>query len=189
MDLSDLPLDGDYSGWVRVSCLGAGGPDDVLWLWTDPGVNAEQVARTLLARMRLQPIEMGLTPKGADPVALVGLPVWLWVDDPARLTWGPSSISAGGMSLTARVEAVVWEMGDGTTIRCGRGTVWRPGLGASPSPTCGHVYERQGSYTVRATTQWVAQWRGYGQSGTIRLSLASSRPLDVAEIQVIVTRR
>lgn len=189
MDLSALPIDGDYSGWVRIRCVGSGGPDDLLWLWTDPRVNAEQVARTLLARMQLRPIEIGLTPKGADPMALVGLPVWLWVDEPGRLTWGPASISAGGMSLTAQVESVVWEMGDGTTTRCGKGTPWRTGTGGAASPTCGHVYDRQGSFTVRATSQWVARWSGYGESGTIRLSLSASQPLDVGEVQVIVTDR
>jgi len=56
------------------------------------------------------------------------------------------------------------------------------------SPTCGHVYQQQGRYTVRAVAHWVADWQGYGESGTIRLDVASTRQLRVGEIQVIVTR-
>ena len=57
------------------------------------------------------------------------------------------------------------------------------------SPTCGHVYQLQGRYAVRAVAHWVADWHGYGESGTIRLDLNSTRLLQVGEIQVIVTRR
>ena len=72
-------------------------------------------------------------------------------------------------------------------MRCGKGTVWRPGMGGGPSPTCGHTYFEQGSYTIRARSHWVARWSGYGQSGTIPVSLAVTRGLDVGEVQVIQT--
>ena len=84
-------------------------------------------------------------------------------------------------------------LGDGTRLSCGKGTRWRPSMVdrdgmVGESPTCGHVYQQQGRYAVRASAHWVAEWRGYGESGTIRLDVNSTRQLRVGEIQVIVTR-
>ena len=151
--------------------------------------NPEQLARTLLARMQLRPITIGLAPKGADAMALVGLPVWLWVDGPSSKTWGPASIAAGGMSMTAEVESLKWTLGDGRSVSCGKGTMWRRGMSGKSSPTCGHTYSQQGTYTITATSHWVARWSGYGQSGTIPLDLSSSRQLTVGELQVIGVQR
>lgn len=174
----------DPEGWVEVSCMEAGIP---ITVWVEGGATPEQIARSLIARIQLKPIEIGLTPRGVDAMTVVGMPVWLWVDDPSRTTWGPATITAGGMSLTAEVRSVTWEMGDGTTLKCGKGTEWRRGMGAKPSPTCGHTYEKQGRYTIRARSHWVASWTGYGQSGTIPVTMSASRRLDVGEIQVIQT--
>lgn len=184
--LGDMrPGDRPQSGWIRVTCLVAGEP---MWLWMDPGVNAESMARTLLARMQLQPIAIGWTPTSPGAMGVVGVPTWLWVANAGRLTWGPASISAGGVSLTARVESVSWDMGNGDVVRCANsGTPWRRGMGADPSPTCGYTYTQQGTYRVTATTHWVARWSGFGRSGQIPLSLSQSRVLEVGEIQVVVT--
>jgi hypothetical protein len=180
-----LPADVENpEDWVRVGCREGG---IAVTLWVERQANAAQVARSLLAQLQLRPIEIGLTPRGAGAMTVVGMPVWLWVEGPSRTTWGPASIAAGGMSLTAEVESVTWELGDGTTLRCGKGTEWRPGMGGGPSPTCGHTYFEQGSYTIRARSHWVARWSGYGQSGTIPVTLAATRGLDVGEVQVIQT--
>lgn len=175
-------------GWVRTSCL-EGSLTIGYWVPPRAGANPELIARSLLDRVQLRPIRIGLTPLGDDPIALVGLPVWLWVDDPDRTSWGPATISAGGVTLTARVESVLWEMGDRdrTSFECGKGTVWRRSDGGEPSPTCGFTYLDHGTYTVRATSRWVARWSGYGRSGVIRLSASTQRQLRVGEVQVIVT--
>ena len=185
MTPADLAVEGVKGSWIQIKCQHEG---RLLVLWADPRATAGQIARSLLAEIQFEPVDIGLAPKGANAMALVGLPVWMWVDSPGRTTWGPTTVSAGGVSLTAQVESVVWDMGDGTNVSCGRGTVWKHGMGGSPSPTCGHAYKRQGDYTVLATSRWVARWSGYGQSGTIPFQLTSSRQLDVGEIQVIVTR-
>ena len=184
-DASDAPPR-DPEGWVEISCMEVSIP---ITLWVEAGPSAEQIARSLLARIQLKPIEIGLVPRGADAMTVVGMPVWLWVDEPSRTTWGPATITAGGMTLTAQVRSVVWDMGDGTTLTCGKGTEWRRGTGREPSPTCGHTYVEQGSYTIVARSHWVARWSGYGQSGTIPVTLSTSRGLDVGEIQVIGTGR
>lgn len=175
-------------GWVLITCAG----NDVIGeglhrAWVPGAVDPGQIARSLLAQVQLRPIDIGLVPRGEDSMTVVGMPVWLWVDEPSRTTWGPATISAGGVTLTAEVTKVTWDMGDGSTLTCGKGTEWKRGMGGDPSPTCGHTYEGQGSYTIRARSHWVATWSGYGQSGTIPVTLSTTRQLDVGEIQVIVT--
>lgn len=181
-----IPDDGSNhpADWVRVRCMEG---SLVLLFWVAPGVNPAQIARSLLDEMELTPIEIGITPKGPDAMALVGLPVWLWVDDPSSSTWGPRTISAGGVTMTARAHKVVWDLGDGTEVSCGKGTEWTYGVGQKPSPTCGHTYSKQGRYTVEATSYWTADWSGYGQSGSFAFELTRSQGLDVGELQVIVT--
>jgi hypothetical protein len=183
--IPDGSADDPPEGWVKVRCMEGG---LVLLFWVEPRVSPEQIARSLLDEMQLTAIDIGITPKGPDAMALVGLPVWLWVDDPSAATWGPRTISAGGVSMTARASKVVWDLGDGTEVSCGKGTEWTYGMGERPSPTCGHTYDEQGRYTVRATTSWVANWSGYGQSGSFSFELTRSQRLDVGELQVIVTR-
>jgi hypothetical protein len=193
-DMYHSPDEGKPGQSTRpVKCRNADGK--IVTVWSDTAaplfltVAPAVLARSLLAEVDLDPIDIGLAPKGADAMALVGLPVWLWVHDPSRTTWGPATISAGGMTMTIKVESLKWSLGDGTTISCGKGTVWKPGTGGKSSPTCGHTYTRQGTYTVTATTHWVARWSGYGQSGEIPFDLSSSRRLTVGEIQVLGTNR
>jgi hypothetical protein len=183
------PDDGDPKDWVEVPCL-EGGALTSLWVRrSEMVVDPAQLARRLLDQVQLEPISIGLAPKGAGAMALVGLPVWVWVDHPTRTSWGPATITAGGVSLTAKVESVTWTFGDGSSISCGKGTEWKRGMGGNPSPTCGHTYIQQGTFTVTARSHWVARWSGYGQSGTIPVTTSVSRRLTVAEIQVLVTNR
>lgn len=184
---AELPADErPKAGWVRSSCLEG---QALMWVWSPPRVNAAAMARTLLARLQLEPITIGLTPKRQGSMGFVGVPNWLWVQDPARTTYGPATISAGGISLTARVELIEWDMGNGDVVRCrNRGTEWFDGMGMKPSPTCGYMYAKQGHYMVTATAHWVARWSGYGQSGAIPLSLSATRSLEIGELQVVITR-
>lgn len=181
----DLGVDPD---WIGVTCRN---PDPSFKAYFPRRVAAEQMAWYLVDQIHLVPVKVGLTPlrSGPDSMGLVGLPVWLWVDRPTPNTWGPIRASAGRVSLVAQVESITWSMGDGTTLSCGLGTPWVPALGAGESPTCGHVYVKQGTYTITATTHWVARWSGYGESGSMRFSLRASQTYRVGELQVIVTRR
>ena len=181
----DLGVDPD---WIGVTCRD---PDWLGVVYFPRRVAAEQMAWYLVDQIHLVPVRIGSTPlrSGPDSMGLVGLPVWLWVDGPSATNWGPIRASAGGVSLVAQVESITWSMGDGTTFTCGQGTAWTPALGAGESPTCGHVYVRQGTYTITATTHWVARWSGYGESGSMRFPLRTTRTYRVGELQVIVTRR
>ena len=179
----------DPADFVQIRCEFSA-EDGTTWLvWRRRAqTNPVDVARSLLASISLSPIRIGMVPfEGRDYMGTVGTPVWMWVDAPDASTWGPKSASDQGVSITARVSKVVWDMGNGDQVTCDKGTEWRPKNGIDESPTCGYVYEKQGRYTITATTVWTATWTGLGQSGSIPFTLDSSRGLTVGEYQVIVT--
>ncbi len=163
--------------------------------WSPTGPSAPDpadLAQRAVTSMNLRPIRIGVVPEARQGrVGLIGLPVWLWVDEPSGQTWGPMSrtASAAGYSVTAtaRVNRIRWEMGDGRVVSCAnRGTPYASKYGTRPSPTCGYSgYTRDGTYTVRATSFWVVTWSGMGESGTISLSLVHSAQITVGELQVV----
>ena len=164
------------------------------WSATAPaGPDPAVLARQAISSMNLTAIRIGMVPETTPgSVGIIGLPVWLWVDRPDARTWGPITrrAAAGGSSVTAtaKVSKVVWSMGDGATVVChGPGTIYEDRFGKTSSPSCGHVYEEQGTYMVRATSYWAVSWRGMGASGTIPLQLSRSVQVVEAEVQVIVT--
>ena len=164
--------------------------------WGTPKT-AGTAAREAVAVLGIQPPRIGMTPRpGPDSVALVGYNVWLWVDSPDALTFGPATATASidewTFGLTGYVESVEWDMGDGNVVRCaGPGTPYvvdRDGLG--PSPDCGHVYTEQGEFTVTATAHWRVDWTTSDgtQSGAFTADRVSTVPVTVGEWQVLVTR-
>lgn len=153
----------------------------------DPAV----LARMAMARMTFKAIGVGLAPHpGAGYMGLVGMPNWMWVSDPNASTWGPQSktvtIGPYSVTATAKVDHMAWDMGDGQQVVCNNvGTVYDPSFGRADSPTCGHTYTQQGTYTVRATSYWTVAWTGLGQSGTIPLQLTQSSVVTIGEAQVL----
>ncbi|TYL51706.1 hypothetical protein FXB39_07940 [Nocardioides sp. BGMRC 2183] len=177
----------------------------LVWFWAQDappgagtGPSPREVALLAIDSMQLEAIDIGIAPEpGPDSVGIVGMPVWMWADDPDQQTFGPStaSASAGGITITAtaRVEQVTWTMGDGTSVVCRTaGTPYEPRFGGQQSPDCGHSYalssahNQGGTYTVTATSDWVVTWSGAGQTGTIRLDgLVRSVEIAVGEAQVL----
>ncbi|MGG5258643.1 hypothetical protein [Phycicoccus avicenniae] len=153
----------------------------------DPAMLAARAART----MNLRAVAIGIVPESRpEAIGLVGMPVWMWNASSAAETWGPvtKTASAGGYSVTATasVDKVVWSMGDGHVVLCRNpGTVYRDSFGSSESPTCGYRYDRQGRYTVRATSYWRVDWAGLGQSGSIPLQFSDTAVITVGEVQVL----
>ncbi|MBF0816277.1 hypothetical protein E4U02_07625 [Microbacterium paludicola] len=158
-------------------------------------------ALKLIETFQLRGIDIGMAPE-VNPDwghrrSYVGIPVWLWVENPQPLTWGPYSETAtlGGQTITAtaRVSSAVWNMGDGRTFACGAGTAYNEGYGLADSPTCGHRYlqtsENQPGdrYRVSATTYWVIEWTSLaGVGGTVNLSTTSDTiELEVNELQSV----
>lgn len=180
--------------------------DLLILVWSaDPPPNSgagptpREVAQLAIEDMKLTAINIGIAPKAEDgSVGLVGMPVWMWAADPGEHTWGPitASASAGGITVTAtaRVHKVTWDMGDGKKVTCtSAGTPYKAVYGSKKSPDCGHVYMASSSskpdhkFTVTATSDWIIEWEGAGQTGTIRLNgLVREAQIAIGEAQVLV---
>jgi len=160
-----------------------------------------RAAAMLIATFQLRGVDIGMAPQ-VNPAwghrrSYVGIPVWLWVDNPQPLTWGPYTETAtlGGQTITAtaQVTGIRWNMGDGREVVCGSpGTSYSAGYGLTDSPTCGHRYDRTSQnqpgdrYTVTATSQWTVTWTSLaGANGTVNLTTSSSTQLEINEIQSV----
>ncbi|WP_231391453.1 hypothetical protein [Nocardiopsis sp. CNS-639] len=149
-------------------------------------VSPAQVAAQAIELLPLPLPEIGLAPS-PDSTALVGLPVWLWVEGQ---TWSEVSrtATAGSVSVTATAtpDRVEWDMGDGSTVTCyNAGRPYTTG----GSSSCTHTYERvsgSGPYPITATVYWDISWSGGGASGGQTLTRASESTLAVGESQAIV---
>lgn len=155
----------------------------------------EAVVRSLVARLRLPD---AVPQVGPDPsvnewnMAVVGHPLWLWVEGPTQV-----NTNVSGYGVTIRMDArrvgLSFAMGDGAVVRCSATTPYPVGVEpGTPSPTCGHTYSKaslpQGSYRVTATAHWAINWSAIGYSGTIPLDIDDSRDLPVGELQAVVVR-
>ena len=194
------PAAGNPNGaWYWCSAPGATSTVRTMWLDDPPAAlpSPAELAQTALERMDLEPIQIGIVPEDEPGrIGLVGMPVWMWVDNPTANTFGPitESATAGTMTVTAtaRVESTVWSMGDGNTVTCTTdGTPYEDKYGESGSPDCGHRYattswDKPGHrFTITATTQWVVAWTGGGQSGTIPIDHIAETQVRVGELQVL----
>lgn len=156
-----------------------------------PPADPAAIARKAFAALPLTAIDIGIVPEDEPGrVGLVGMPTWMWAQDPTENQVGPRETSATDRGLTvtldARVDRVVWDMGDGNTVTCtGPGTPYQDSYGKKESPDCGYVYSRQGEYEVTATTYWVADWTGGGQSGQLTDEFTSQTTITVGELQVL----
>lgn len=204
----DSPLwEGNYPEGAVYQCSSAfsypgtigGGP---VWLPGPPdgGLTPDAAAQVVVRRMDLRAADIGIVPEDVPGrIGAVGAPVYMWTT-PGPTTFGPQSLtgSAGGVTITAtaKVDRVVWSMGDGTSVTCRTpGTVYEDRFGFRPSPDCGHRYTRTSAggpgsaYPVSATSFWVVDWTGpAGSSGRITLDLVSSTSIVVGELQALVTR-
>lgn len=164
------------------------------WIGSLPNVggpSAEELAERAVTRMQLRAIDVGIVPEeGPDRVGIVGMPQWMWVNEPRPKTFGPitrkATAGSASVTATAKVDKVVWDMGDGTTVTCvGPGTPYEDRFDTMESPDCGHRYTKQGKYEVTATSYWTVQWEGMGQSGTIPLDFEATANIVMGEAQVI----
>ncbi|WP_455565805.1 hypothetical protein [Micromonospora wenchangensis] len=187
--------------WYVQTCNGGdlGAQSTVLRDEPPPGFGTppdpEELARRALASISLLPPRTSVAPRRSLGPGLVGLPVWMWASS-GRNYFGPLRASASDRGLTVRITAqvqrIVWDMGNGRKITCkGPGTPYKstgPNAGKK-SPTCGYDgYPKVGNYRVSATTFWNVSWEGGGRTGNI----PQTRTSGVVEIQIkelqVVTR-
>lgn len=187
--------------WYVQTCNGGdlGAQSMVLLDGPPPGFGTppdpEELARRALASISLLPPRASVAPRRSLGPGLVGLPVWMWASS-GRNYFGPLRASASDRGLTVRITAqvqrIVWDMGNGRKITCkGPGTPYKatgPNAGKK-SPNCGYDgYPKVGNYRVSATTFWNVHWEGGGRSGDI----AQTRTSGVVDIQIkelqVVTR-
>lgn len=139
-----------------------------------------------------------------DEVQLVGLPVWLWLEDDVWRTFDASASVAGvTVTVVAEPSTAVWNMGDGATVRCnGPGTPWSPGSAGgsgrgrrSEKSDCSHTYQfvsdsqPGGRYQASVTVTWTVSWRAStGETGTLpAASRTTGFELDVRQRQAIIS--
>jgi len=158
----------------------------------DPAVLAAQI----IARMAFTgPTIVTAPPQGSDS-GVVGLPIWMAVER-SPTTTGPLSDSdaQGGVSVSVSgvVTQVTWDMGDGSTVVCGLGTIYPGGGVDGPSPDCGYTYAAAstnhvaggGPWPVTATSTWTITWAGGGEAGTEIIELSSTGALLISELYVL----
>lgn len=182
---------------------GVAGPNIPFWSGTPPVSTPQVIALVGKATqsLNLRAIDVGMapTPTSIDPssIGIVGLPNWLWVKTPTAQTWGPATGTASApgvtVTVTAHVDKVTWDMGDGTApiICTGPGTPYIASYGNKSSPTCGHTpgYQKQGTYPVTAVSHWTITYTSsVGVSGTLTMDLTSTASVTIGELQTTVVR-
>lgn len=126
-------------------------------------------------------------------MAVVGYPYWLWADGDTEAS---AEASAAGLhvSLNADVSSLVFDMGDGTKVKCkGTGTKWSDKTSSSApteSPSCGYRWKKMSgkdkTYTVTMTAYWEVDWVAGDSTGTEYLVTTATRQVPVGELQTVV---
>ncbi|WP_442934611.1 hypothetical protein [Micromonospora sp. CPCC 205739] len=186
--------------WYLVTCNGGdlGDQHEELRDAPPPGYGTppdpEELARRVLASISLLPPRIAVAPRRNTGPGLVGLPVWMWAS-PGQNYFGPidawDSDRGLRVDITAKVDRIVWTMGNGVKITCAdEGTPYDPKgpRAGKTSPDCGYDsgYPKADTYYVSATTYWSVSWRGGGESGVIAQTRTSGTiPIEIDELQVV----
>jgi hypothetical protein len=126
---------------------------------------------------------------------LVGLPMWMWLDQPWERVWASASIGSVWAGVDAWPETSLWEFGDGTRIWCDRGIEYDMSRGPrDQSSGCTHTFARTSAWLpdgvelVRVTVTWGVEWTSSEQGGEPLGTLTRSAvfPVRVLEAQALV---
>lgn len=217
-DGSVIPTDGTGQ-WYERQCIDA---RELAAITETYGGDQDEMTRTLALQDQVRAVErrpVYLRPRGAAPALaeearsrLVFPPLtpkfapaapWTFVNHPTALwldgeTVAPRSATAEvpgvRVTVTATVEEVHWDTGDGATEVC-------VGPGRAPDSTvpgdhgdCSHTWSwpstaAEGAYQATATVFWRVTWEAEGTPGGGDFGLvpqqAQPLPVPVAEIQII----
>ncbi|GGN61472.1 hypothetical protein GCM10012285_60440 [Streptomyces kronopolitis] len=169
----------------------------LVWMAKPPGgagADPAELARQAVDKMTLRGPDIGIVPKPGGK-GLVGLPVWMWTAKTAE-TYGPNTATATAgavtVTATAKVDQIVWDMGDGHSVTCTTaGTPYKSSYGKKSSPDCGYRYlrsskdEPDAKYPVTATSTWTIDWRGAGQTGQLTQTRQSQTQVSIGQLKVL----
>ncbi|MGC4865623.1 hypothetical protein ACLQ3B_09330 [Micromonospora sp. DT53] len=156
----------------------------------------EELARRALASISLLPARLKVAPRKNIGPGLVGLPVWMWATA-GKNYFGPIYADESDRGLTvyieAKVDQIVWDMGNGKKVTCyGPGTEYKAtgARAGATSPDCGYDegYPKADTYEVTATTHWTVNW--WTNSDATRRVIPQTRrsgivPIQINELQVV----
>ena len=167
----------------------AGGPPD-------PGT----LAQSALGQLPLTIADVQMAPSYPDP-AVVGIENWLWLPESQ---WQPltKTVRTGGTAVTvvAKPDRVVWDMGPGETTCFDAGRPWTNGMGDDAMTRCGYTYDKtsegqpKGVFDVTATIRYAVDWTCSGVCTSTAGSLglvdapAGSATVRVVQRQTVVVR-
>lgn len=126
---------------------------------------------------------------------LVGLPMWMWLNETWERRSTVASIGDVWASVEAWPEAAHWEFEDGTSVWCDQGRVydiWRHPR--EQSSDCTHTFTHSSLWStggvewVRVTVHWGIEWQASdGRSESLgTLSRTAEFPVRVVEAQALV---
>lgn len=165
----------------------------------NPGVTPQVLVDTARQRAeaQLDPPDptMRTNPPAGDQ--LVGVPTWLWIDDPWQPVSATATVGPVSSTVTATPRDVRWDLGDGNTITCdGPGRAYDLTKDpASQQSDCAHTYTHRSTvrgpsaaYGLRATVTYGVTWTATtGQNGNLgTISRSSTVNLIVREAQALI---
>lgn len=163
----------------------------VFWAPSPPAglaVDEPTAARRAIAQLQLTPITITMAPEPdlENPNVLITAPTYFWAEGgPPAVGPLTTTVSQDGISITlsATLDSVDFDTGDGATVTCSAEDVSTPPATMSfdDDPACGHAWARSGTYSVSATSRWSISWQGPSQSGTLEHTLTSASPVAVTD--------
>lgn len=154
----------------------------------------EVLAQRAVDNLEFEPAQLTTTLDDPGDIGYVGIPVWLWLENPGPSTIGPLTASAAAgendqwrVTAEARLDRFEWDMGDGTVVTCtGPGEPYRDGSGMNDSD-CSHRYEEQGNpHTITLRSFYRIEWSGIGEQGVIQHEVPpQTTEITVGELQVL----
>jgi hypothetical protein len=194
------PIEGDPTNWVTFLYRPFGVNEPI----PAPQVPPLQLAQAARRAMVIPKPTVDRNPKIHDAGAptLVGLPTWFWVTNPAAVG-GPQGVREIRADLVnSNTWAEVTANTSGLTLDSPGGSanckpaqalnVYAAGKSDSAGCTVEFTHASVGlpnGYTVNASTDWQATWRGSGATGgqLADLARAAAAQVPVAEVQDIVS--
>lgn len=164
----------------------------IVWDPTDPdggiGISTLEIRDWMQAQMTPPPVPAALSPAGRQ---ITGVETWLWPDGGDQMPVTTASAGPLQVSMTAELDYMSFDMGDGTTFDCTAFTEWSAG---ATNPECSHTYlvePDSGAYELWAESNWIFLWLEvpggtWEPFGTAEPSAV--QVVDIVDLEAVITR-